>query len=103
MTIGPGAVTGHLCRGAARHDPGHGGMLRHTRSVAAVTGACMVMRRAVFETVDGLEPEHLAVTNNDLDFCLPLRARLACGLHAVRRVVSPRRRVARAGPERRTA
>jgi GT2 family glycosyltransferase len=75
MTIGPGAVTGHLCRGAARHDPGHGGMLRHTRSVAAVTGACMVMRRTVFETVCGLESEHLAVTNNDLDFCLRVRAR----------------------------
>jgi GT2 family glycosyltransferase len=75
MTIGPGAVTGHLCRGAARHDPGDGGMLRHTRSVAAVTGACMVMRRAVFETVGGLESEHLPVTNNDLDLCLRVRAR----------------------------
>ena len=75
MTIGPGAVTAHLNRGAARDDPGHGGMLRHTRSVAAVTGACMVMRRAVFEAVGGLETEHLAVTNNDLDLCLRVRAR----------------------------
>jgi GT2 family glycosyltransferase len=103
MTIGPGAVTGHLCRGTARHDPGHGSMLRHTRSVATVTGACMAMRRVVSEAVGGFESEHLAVTNNDLDFCLRVRARLACGLHAARRVVSPRRCVARAGPERRTA
>jgi hypothetical protein len=78
-------------------------MLRYTRSVAAVTGDCMAMRRAVLEAVGGLESEHLAVTNNDLDFCLRVRARVACGLHAARRVVSPRRRVARAGPERRTA
>jgi len=75
MTIGPGAVAAHLCRGAARHDPGHGGMLRHTRSVAAVTGACMAMRRAVFDAVGGLETAHLAVTNNDLDLCLRVRAR----------------------------
>ncbi len=74
ITIGPGAVAGHLCRGAARHDPGHGGMLRHARSVAAVTGACMVLRRAVFETVGGLETAHLAVTGNDLDLCLRVRA-----------------------------
>jgi GT2 family glycosyltransferase len=75
MTIGPGAVAAHLCRGAARHDPGHGGMLRHTRSVAAVTGACMALRRAVFDAVGGLETAHLAVTNNDLDLCLRVRAR----------------------------
>ncbi len=75
MTIGPGAVSAHLCRGAARDDPGHGGMLRHTRSVAAVTGACMVLRRAVFDAVGGLETDHLAVTNNDLDLCLRVRAR----------------------------
>ena len=75
MTIGPGAVAVHLCRGAARHDPGHGGMLRYTRSVAAVTGACMAMRRAVFDAVGGLETAHLAVTNNDLDLCLRVRAR----------------------------
>ncbi len=80
MTIGPGAVTAHLCRGAARHDPGHGEMLRHTRTVAAVTGACMVMRRIVFDTAGGLEAEHLAVTNNDLDLCLRVRA---CGWRVV--------------------
>jgi len=75
ITIGPGGVAAHLCRGAARDDPGHGGMLRHTRSVAAVTGACMVLRRAVFDAVGGLEAEHLAVTHNDIDLCLRVRAR----------------------------
>jgi O-antigen biosynthesis protein len=75
ITIGPAGVAAHLCRGAARDDPGHGGMLRHTRSVAAVTGACMVMRRAVFDEVGCLENEHLAVTHNDIDLCLRMRAR----------------------------
>jgi GT2 family glycosyltransferase len=84
ITIGPGCVTGHLYRGAARNDPGHGGMLRHTRSVAAVTGACMAMRRTVFETVGGCETEHLAITGNDLDLCLRVRA------HGWRVVCTPR-------------
>jgi GT2 family glycosyltransferase len=74
ISIGPGGVAAHLCRGAARDDPGHGGMLRHTRSVAAVTGACMALRRAVFNALGGFETEHLAVTHNDIDLCLRVRA-----------------------------
>jgi GT2 family glycosyltransferase len=45
-----------------------------TRSVAAVTGACLAIRRAVFEEVGGLEQEALAVTCNDIDLCLRVRA-----------------------------
>jgi GT2 family glycosyltransferase len=75
MTLGPGAVATHLLRGAARDDPGHGEMLHHTRSVAAVTGACMAMRHDVFDAVGGFEETHLAVTHNDVDFCLRVRAR----------------------------
>jgi GT2 family glycosyltransferase len=75
ITVGPGGVAAHLCRGAARDDPGHGGMLRYTRSVAAVTGACMALRRTVFDAVGGLETEHLGVTHNDIDLCLRVRTR----------------------------
>jgi GT2 family glycosyltransferase len=85
MILGSGGMATHLYRGAARNEPGHGGMLRHPRSVAAVTGACMAMRRAVFETVGGLETEHLAVTGNDVDLCLRVRAhgwRVVCTPHA---------------------
>ncbi len=84
MTLGPGGIATHLYRGSAHNDPGHGGMLRHTRSVAAVTGACMAMRRAVFESVGGLETEHLAVTGNDVDLCLRVLA------HGLRVVCTPR-------------
>jgi O-antigen biosynthesis protein len=75
ITVGPGGVAAHLCRGAARDDPGHGGMLRYTRSVAAVTDACMALRRTVFDAVGGLETEHLGVTHNDIDLCLRVRTR----------------------------
>ena len=85
MTLGPGAVATHLFRGAASDHLGYGGMLRHTRSVAAVTGACMAMRREVFDAVGGFEAEHLTLTNNDVDFCLRVRAhglRVVCTPHA---------------------
>ncbi len=51
--------------------PGPFGLARTQRNVIAVTGACMLMRRATFETMDGFDEAH-AVVNNDLDFCLRL-------------------------------
>jgi O-antigen biosynthesis protein len=45
-----------------------------TREVSAVTGACMLVRRASFEAVGGFD-ESFSVDNNDLDLCLRLGAR----------------------------
>ena len=42
------------------------------RNCSAVTGACMMMRREVFEEADGFE-ERLGVAFNDVDLCLRLR------------------------------
>ncbi|WP_158513365.1 glycosyltransferase [Kozakia baliensis] len=40
---------------------------------SAVTGACLAIRREVFEAVDGADEEHLPVTWNDIDLCLRIR------------------------------
>lgn len=45
------------------------------RNVSAVTGACMLLRREVFEEVGGFDEEHLPVAYNDVDLCLRLRER----------------------------
>ncbi len=42
------------------------------RNVSAVTGACMLVRREVFEKIGGFD-ESLAVSYNDVDLCLRLR------------------------------
>lgn len=47
--------------------------LRITRNVSAVTGACMLTQRSVWEKVGGFD-EKLAVYYNDVDFCLAIRA-----------------------------
>ena len=44
------------------------------RDVSAVTAACLMMRREVFEAVSGFD-ERLPVNSNDVDLCLRLRAR----------------------------
>ncbi len=44
-----------------------------SQEVSAVTGACLMMRRAVFEAVGRFDAERLAVAFNDIDLCLRVR------------------------------
>ncbi|OAD22306.1 glycosyl transferase, group 2 family protein [Candidatus Thiomargarita nelsonii] len=46
--------------------------LRATRNVSAVTGACLLTKRSVWQEVGGFD-EKLAVSYNDVDFCLAIR------------------------------
>src|SRR5262249_6859970 len=43
------------------------------REVSAVTAACLVIRRSVWERVGGLDERAFPVGYNDVDFCLKLR------------------------------
>jgi GT2 family glycosyltransferase len=75
IVLGPAAAARHLMRHAERDDPGYRGMLKLTRTVSAVTGACMAMRRRVFQEAGGLEETRLSVGYNDIDLCLRVRAK----------------------------
>jgi GT2 family glycosyltransferase len=52
---------------------GHGYRALVAQNLSAVTGACLMVRRRVFDEVDGLD-EDLPVSFNDIDFCLRVRA-----------------------------
>ncbi|MGI9129534.1 MAG: glycosyltransferase family 2 protein [Roseomonas sp.] len=69
----PGGVAGHFGLGASRDDPGPFGSLALLRTVSAVTGACLAVRRDTYDAVGGLDEENLAVAFNDVDFCLRIR------------------------------
>ena len=73
VILGIGGVAGHAYVGMARGWPGdkHRGGL--AQSLSAVTAACAVVRRSVFDEVNGLD-EKLEVAFNDVDFCLRVRA-----------------------------
>ena len=72
VVIGLGGVAGHAHRLAAADAPGYLDKLRSAHEVSAVTAACVVIRRAVYDQVNGLD-EELKVAFNDVDFCLRVR------------------------------
>jgi GT2 family glycosyltransferase len=69
-----GGVAGHGHRHFDADAPGYHDTLRTTTNFSAVTGACMMMRRAVFDEVGGFD-EAFAVAYNDVDICLRIRER----------------------------
>ena len=75
VIIGLGGMAGHALKFLAREAPGYHWKPFLIQNYSAVTGACLVMRRNVFEEVGGLEEKHLKVAFNDVDFCLRIRER----------------------------
>ncbi|MCB8880669.1 glycosyltransferase family 2 protein [Acidisoma cellulosilytica] len=71
VLLGRGDMLTHQLRLSAASDPGPQGELALTRTVLAVTGACLATRRSVFLDVGGLD-EGLTVAFNDIDYCLRL-------------------------------
>ena len=59
----------HAFRFAPPDDPGPFGLALAERDLIGVTGACMMVRREVFEEAGRFDEAH-SVINNDVDFCL---------------------------------
>lgn len=75
VVTGIGEVAGHLEKGLARDAEGHLARPNLIGDFSAVTAACIVMRRAVFDEVGGLDEKNLTVAFNDVDLCLKVRER----------------------------
>ncbi len=73
VIVGLSGVAGHMYPDAAPDDPAYSGRIYVTQDLSAVTGACQLMRRSLFEQLGGLDERHLAVAYNDIDFCLRVR------------------------------
>lgn len=74
VVIGLGAhrTAGHTHYKQHRQNLGYMGRLCYAQNVTAVTGACLLVKKSLFEEVGGLE-EAFAISLNDVDFCLKLR------------------------------
>lgn len=72
MILGIHGSVGHSHRYVPGTSHGYGHRLVATQNVSAVTGACLLMRRSVFEEVGGFD-EQFAMEFNDVDLCLKVR------------------------------
>jgi GT2 family glycosyltransferase len=83
---GVGGLMGHGHKHRPGNDSGYHGRLTVAHEVAAVTGACLGVTKALWDRLGGLDEENLAVAYNDIDLCLKARAaglRVVLAPHAV--------------------
>ncbi|MDH3705364.1 MAG: glycosyltransferase family 2 protein [Acidimicrobiia bacterium] len=74
VVLGLGGVAGHGHRQFPADAPGYFSRLAINHAVGAVTAACLVVRRSVWDEVGGLDDDELAVAFNDVDLCLKIAA-----------------------------
>lgn len=74
IVVGMGGVAGHAHLNYPRTASGHMQRLVYTQNVAAVTGACLLMSKAVFDDVGGFD-EGFVLAFNDVDLCLAVLAK----------------------------
>lgn len=74
IVIGLGAhrTAGHTHYRIPEANVGYMGRLCYAQDVTAVTGACMMVSKVLYEELGGLD-ENFAVALNDVDFCLRVR------------------------------
>jgi GT2 family glycosyltransferase len=72
VILGMGHVAAHSHQFIAVNQPGYYGQLISINNYSAVTAACLMCRRSIFEEVGGFD-EKLAVSYNDVDLCLKMK------------------------------
>ncbi len=73
VILGLGGVAGHSHKHLPRHQHGYFGHENLIQSFSAVTAACLIIRKSIYEEVGGLNEADLQVAYNDVDFCLRVR------------------------------
>ncbi|MFT3802276.1 MAG: glycosyltransferase family 2 protein [Burkholderiaceae bacterium] len=73
IVMGPLTLAGHVHRFLPKDAYGYFGRARLRQDISAVTAACLLVRRSLYERVGGLDEVNLTVAFNDVDFCLRLQ------------------------------
>jgi GT2 family glycosyltransferase len=74
VILGPRGTADHVMRGWADNSDGYAGSLAVSREVSAVTAACMMMRKSLFEEIGGFSEDY-AKHYQDVDLCMKVRDR----------------------------
>ena len=73
VIIGFGGVASHSHKHLPRSSYGYFGRLITAQNLSAVTAACLLVRKQVFQKVGGLDDKNLKIAFNDVDFCLKVK------------------------------
>jgi glycosyltransferase involved in cell wall biosynthesis/2-polyprenyl-3-methyl-5-hydroxy-6-metoxy-1,4-benzoquinol methylase len=70
VILGVGGVANHSHKFLPKGEHGYFGRAVLIQSFSAVTAACLVIRKSIYEEVGGLDEVNLKIAFNDVDFCL---------------------------------
>ncbi len=73
IVLGIDGTARHVLTGLTANHPGYFANLQHIRCCSAVTAACLMIRKSLYETLGGLDEALFPVTFNDIDLCLKVR------------------------------
>jgi O-antigen biosynthesis protein len=72
VVLGLWGLAGHSHKNYDKNSRGYQHRLMSVQNMSAVTAACLVVRKALYFQVGGLEEQHLTVAFNDVDLCLKI-------------------------------
>lgn len=73
VITGLGGVAGHAHKHLSHYSSGYINRAALIQNFSAVTAACLIIRKSIYEQVGGLNETELSVAFNDVDFCLRVR------------------------------
>ncbi len=70
VIIGIAGVAGHSHKHFFKDHIGYFNRLKTVQNISAVTAACLMVKKKIYEEVNGLNEKDLKIAFNDVDFCL---------------------------------
>ena len=68
-------IAGHAFKHMPGDNEGYMSMANTIRNFSAVTAACMLVKKSVFEKIGGFDEKNFSIAYNDVDLCLRMRER----------------------------
>lgn len=73
IIIGLGGYAGHSHKLTPREEQGYFNRLNAVQNLSAVTAACLMVKKSIYNEVNGMDEINFKVAYNDVDFCLRIR------------------------------